>query len=180
MSDPSPASAQVGSGRRKTAILEPPEGRSPPALLEVLLDPVENPLDPVEATLDASPAGGDQIDEEREILDTGLSLGLQLSLKSLEATDRLRRESSHLGEVASHRQDLGAERVVERLGHPLGERRLELRGALGERLEPNAGTVERRLQGRLVRPLARERLEAHPRALDRVGVHGRDCTVAGG
>ena len=88
---------------------------------------------------------------EREVLDAGPALGLELALKALEAADRLRGEPAHLGEVAGDGQHLGAQGVVQRLRDALGQRRLELRRGLGEGLELLAGPLERRLQGRLVR-----------------------------
>lgn len=121
------------------------------SLLERALEPVDAPLDAVEAPLDAAPARGDQVDEERKVLDTGPPLGPDVSLQPLETADRLPRKTSYLGQVSRDREHFGAERLLERSRDAVGKGRLELGGGLGQHLELLPRPLERRVAGRPVR-----------------------------
>jgi len=95
-------------------------------------------------------------------------LGEQVSFESLEASNGVCGQSAHLREMLRDRQNLLAEAGLHRLADAVRERRLELRGGLGEGLDLVAGPLERGLDDRrlgsplgglpqpLVRPLDRE------------------------
>ena len=83
-------------------------------------------FEPTEARVDPAPARGDELDEEREIVDASLALGEKLALDSLEASDRLVEEASDLGDVPRDRKDL--------LSKSSAERELDLSGNRGAEL----------------------------------------------
>lgn len=60
-------------------------------------------LEPLETSIDASPAGADQVDEKRKIVDAGVAFGEQFALDSLEPPDRLVEQPSDLGDVSPDR-----------------------------------------------------------------------------
>jgi hypothetical protein len=102
-----------------------------------------------------------------------VSLGELVALDPLEPPDRLVHQAAHLGEVAGDGQDLLAEAVLDGVPDLRGERRLELRRHLGERLDLQARPFERgldvaRLDASFGRP--RDPLQC---ALDGVFVHAR-------
>ena len=161
------------------AVLEPVEGGHR-TLLERALEPVEDALQAVEPPLDPAPARGDEVDEKRQVLDAGAPFGVEVVLEALEAPDRLRRESANLGDVAADGENLGAQPVLHSGRQALGHARLELRGALRERLEALPGALERGLEGGPVGlPLARA-CEAPPGPLEGVVAHRADCSVGVG
>ena len=84
-----------------------------------------------EALLDAPPAGGDEVDEEREVVDARVPLGEEVALDPLEPADDLVHQAAHLGEVPGARAEVLAEPVLDRLG----QAGLELGGRRGERLD---------------------------------------------
>jgi len=110
------------------------------ALLEALLDARE-PL------VDTAPAGGDEVDEEREVVDAGMALGEHVAFQPLEPPDELVHQPPHLGEVAGDREHLLAQAVLHRIADAGGEARFELCGGCGERLDLLAGALERRVHG---------------------------------
>ena len=121
------------------------DGRGRP-VLEGALDTVEHALEPVEAPLDPAPARRDEVDDEREVLDARPALGGDVALEALEPPDDLRREPSHLGDVARDGQDLGPHAVLDRAAELLGDAGLELGSGLREGLEPFGRAVERDLE----------------------------------
>ena len=138
------------------------------AVLERALQAVERPFEPVEAPVDALPARGDEIDEEREILDAGAPLGLDVGLDVLQAADRLVREAANLGEAPRDRRGLGAHPVADRGVQPVRDGRLEPGGLLRERLERLACALERRVERRRVGAAA-GLVEAAAGACERLG-----------
>src|SRR5262245_66101199 len=70
---------------------------------------VELALHAREADVDAAPAGGDEVDEEREVVDACVPLGHEVVLEALEAADRLSGQPAHFGELPAHRGGLGAD-----------------------------------------------------------------------
>jgi len=71
-------------------------------------------FEPTEAHIDPAPARGDELDEEREIVDASLALCEELALDPLEASDRLVEEASDLGNVPRDRKHFLAKSAAER------------------------------------------------------------------
>ena len=65
-------------------------------------------LEAREPGIDAAPAGADEVDEQREIVDASMTLGEEVALESLEPADRLVQQAANLGDVAGHGEHLGA------------------------------------------------------------------------
>ena len=107
--------------------------------------------------LDASPPGGDEVDEEGEVVDAGMPLGEDVAFDSLEPADDLVGQAAHLGEMARHGQHLLAEPVLDRVADPRGQARLELGRGRRECLDLKPGPLERRVDARLAGSLARLR-----------------------
>jgi len=128
-------------------------------------------LEPGEAVVDALPAGADQIDEKRQIVDAPMAFGEQVALEPLQATDCLSHEPAHLGEVASDRQDLYPQALLHRLAYLRRERALELGSRLRERFDLRASPFERRLDRRRIRTALGRLRQSGLRALDRALVH---------
>src|SRR5439155_4344934 len=95
-------------------------------------------LDAAESLVDPAPAGADQVDEEREVVDPAVPLGEQVALEPLEPPNRLRHQAANLGEVPADREDLLAEALLDGVFDPVRERGLDPRRRLGERLDPRA------------------------------------------
>jgi S-adenosylmethionine:tRNA ribosyltransferase-isomerase len=98
-----------------------------------------------EPGVDAAPARAHEVDEQREIVDARVALGEEVALEPLEAADRLIQQTAHLGDVACHREDLGAQAVADRRTDVGGNGRFELCGGRGERLDLIARALERGL-----------------------------------
>jgi hypothetical protein len=79
-------------------ILDPVDLGNRP-IFEGAFKPIDNAIDPVETSLDAAPAGFDEIDDQRKVLHTRACLGIQVALEALEPADRLSREPAQLGDV---------------------------------------------------------------------------------
>ena len=71
--------------------------------MRLLLEPVDNRLDPAEPGVDALPAGRDEVDEQRQIVDPRVPVGERIVLEPFQAADDLVRQPAKLGEVATHR-----------------------------------------------------------------------------
>jgi hypothetical protein len=141
---------------------------------------VELRLEAAEALVDAAPTGGDEVDEQREVVDPRVPLGEQVALDALEPPDELVREAAELCEVARHRLDLVAEPVLERLLNARRQAGLKLRSSFRKRGKLVARPLERRADGVAVGVTGGRTLDPPLRALDRPDVHGRDVTVAVG
>lgn len=142
-------------------------------VLERALEPVHDPLQPVEPSLHAPPAGGDELDEEGEILDPGSALGVEVGLEALEPADGLAGEPSDFGDVPSDREDFRPERLVQGGADPVRHRRLELGRGLDERLELLAGPLQRRLDGSRLDAALSDRGESPAGPVQRVLIHAR-------
>ena len=70
-------------------------------------------LDPVEPRVHRAPALGEQVEQEREIVEAGVPLGLERRLDAGEPADRVVREALHLGDAADERRRLLAQPVAE-------------------------------------------------------------------
>ena len=103
-------------------------------------------LESREPRVDAAPAGADEVDEEREVVDARMPLGEQIALEPLEPPDRLVQEAADLCDVARDGQDLGAEAVANGDADMRRDRGLELGRGGGERLDLLPRSLERRLE----------------------------------
>ena len=120
-------------------------------------------LESREPRVDSAPAGADEVDEKREVVDASMPLGEQVALESLEASDRLVEQPSDLGDVARDGKDFGAQPVPNRDADMRGDRCLELCRCRGESLDLVARAVEgscdvrrrRASRGRVRDPLLR-------------------------
>ena len=93
-----------------------------------MLEPAQDRFHASEARIDALPSGRDEIDEQSEIVDARVALGEQVSLQTLEAPDDLVHQPTDLGEVATDRPRL----VADRLPDAGGQRVLQSGGRGGE------------------------------------------------
>jgi len=99
-----------------------------------------------EPRVDASPPGAHQLDQEREVIHTRMTLGEQLTFESLQATDRLVEQATDLGDVERDREDLRSQSVSD-CGVDLRRNRgLEAGGDDRERLDLVAGALESSLE----------------------------------
>jgi hypothetical protein len=57
-------------------------------------------LEPLEPCVDTPPTGADEVDEKREVVDTGVPLGEEVALEALEPPDGLVQQPADLGDVA--------------------------------------------------------------------------------
>jgi S-adenosylmethionine:tRNA ribosyltransferase-isomerase len=130
-------------------------------------------FDPREALLDAAPAGADEVDEQCKVVDAGVPLGEQVTFDPFEPADQLVHEAADLGEVAADGAHLLAQPVLERVADAARQRRLELGGGGGERLDLLACPLERRVELRRLDPAGCGLVDARLCALDRLGVHLR-------
>ncbi len=130
-------------------------------------------LEPSEARVDATPPGTHQVDEESEVVHTGMALREKVSLDALESPDGLVEEATYLGDVSRDGEHLGAEAVPNGGAHVSRNRRFQLRGCRGERLDLVSRAFERRLDRRGRRPTRCRIGNPLLRPLERVQVHGR-------
>ena len=65
-------------------------------------------LEPREPLVDALPAGGEEVDEQPEVVDARMSLGEHVAFEPLEPAERLVQQPAHLGELPADRAGLGA------------------------------------------------------------------------
>ena len=138
---------------------------------------VELALHAREADVDAAPAGRDQVDEQREVVDPRVPLRKEIGFEPLEAANRLPGEPAHLGELLGDRSGLGADALTNRFLDPPGKRRLELGGDLRQLLDLPSRTLEGRFdvaEGRTASGCAFQPLS---RPCDRRFFHGRDASV---
>ena len=130
-------------------------------------------FEPLEPRVDTPPTGADEVDEKREVVDTGVALGEEVALEALEAPDRLVQQPADLGDVARDGQHLGAQPIAHGAPDMGRNRRLELGSRRGERLDLLARALERGFdvggrgsaRGRVCDPLLR--------SLECQGVHAR-------
>jgi S-adenosylmethionine:tRNA ribosyltransferase-isomerase len=125
-----------------------------------------------EPRIDAVPPGRHEVDEQSEIVDTGVALGEHLLLESLEPMDRVVEQPTDLGEALPHDRDLAPQTLLDRLGDPVGKPGLELHGGRGERLDLETGTLERRVDPARAATFTCF-FDMPFRAFQRVFIHGR-------
>src|SRR5262249_36231737 len=129
-----------------------------------------------QALLDATPARGDEVDEECEIVDARMALGQDVALDPFEPADDLIREPPYFCEGAGPRPEMLAQPVLDSPGQP----RLEPCGRRGERLDGFPRPLQRRVEGGGVGTAGGGVLDALLRPGDRVHVHEADGTTAVG
>jgi hypothetical protein len=132
----------------------------------------ERRLDPLQAVVDSAPARGDQIDQQREVIEASMPIGQQLSLDTLEPLDRLRAQAARLGELPRDRDRLGPDSLADGGADPLWQVRFELGRGERERLDLGTRPFEGDLRGSGIEPLVvglRESAHCPP---DRRFVHG--------
>ena len=134
-------------------------------------------LEALEPAVYTSPARRHEIDEERQIVDAGVSLGEQVSLEPLEPAYRLIQETADLGNVPRDREHLDAEAISDGRADLFRQRALEFRGCLRERLDLNARARERRLELYRRHPSGRRVRDPRFRSLENLFVHGREATL---
>ena len=91
-------------------------------------------LESFEPAIDAFPARAHEVYKQREIVDTGVPFGEQVTFESLESADRLVEEPTDLRDMSSHWQNFRAEAVPNGTTDLSGDRRLELGRRDRERL----------------------------------------------
>src|SRR5207247_6604991 len=121
---------------------------------------VELALHAREADVDAAPARRDQVDEQRQVVDSRVPLSQEVDLEPFQAPDRLTREPAHLGELLRNRSRFGANAVPYRLPDLPRERGLERSGALGELLDLRPRPLGGRFDAALRRPAPSRVLES--------------------
>ena len=130
-------------------------------------------LESCEPFVDAPPTGGEEVDEEAEIVYARVSLREDVALQALEPAEQLVHQPAHLGELTADRTRLARDAFLDGLADLRRQRRLELSRGRGEILEP----LPRALQGGLdvggVGASLGSLCETLPRALDRVLIHRR-------
>ena len=138
-------------------------------LLDARPEPSDEGFEPLEPRVDALPAGGDQVDEQREVVETRVAVGECSSLERVEAAEHLVHQTADLREVSPDRENLLAQPVLNGVLHALGKVRRGRLGSFGERFELRACAVEDGVQ----RGSVGASLDALLRALDRGVVYAR-------
>ena len=136
------------------------------ALLEAVLETGE-------ALVDALPAGRDQIDQQGEVVEAGVAFREQVALHALQTADRLPGQPAHLGDVAADGDGLLGQPLADGLADLARQRRLDLRGEVGECLDLLPRAPERRLDVARVDATLGGRRQTLLRTLDRGFVHRR-------
>jgi S-adenosylmethionine:tRNA ribosyltransferase-isomerase len=142
----------LGGGRVGAAIFHAIDDRTA-VVLQPVLEPSDHGLDAAEPGVDAFPARGDQVDEQRQVVHACIPLGEQIAFERREPPEQLVHQAADLREVAADRLRLAADDLFDALRKGFFEGRR--RG--GERLDllagPNEERVQRRPVGTLLDPL---------------------------
>jgi hypothetical protein len=128
----------------------------------------ERRLDSGEPIVHRLPAGCDQVDEQREVVDACVALGLDVAFDPLQSPDHLVHQAAHLGEMPRARAELVAQADSDGLLDLDRQRRLERVGGRGEPFQRLACPPERRIHRRLIRATGRRIGYPDPRALDSI------------
>lgn len=132
-------------------------------------------LESREPFVDAPPTGGEEVDEEPEVVDARVSLRKHVALQALEPAEDLVHQATHLGELAADRTGLGRDTFLDRLADLRRQRRLELSRSRGKVFETLPGALQGGLDVGSVGASLGSLCETLPRALDRVLIHrGQD------
>ena len=128
-------------------------------------------LEPCQPVIDALPTGGDEIDEEREVVDACVALRERIALDPLEPAEYLIHQPADFGEMPGDGTSLCRDAVANRVADLARKRRLELGRGGSELLQPGPRALEHRLEvGGMRSPFGRAREPLH-RPLDRVVIH---------
>ena len=111
--------AVVATGAARQVLDDRDDGRLP--LLEAF-----------EPSVDAAPARADEVDEEGEVVHSGMAFGEQVPLEPLEPSDRMIQQPADLRDVARNREDLVAKPVTHSRSHLGGDGGFEPGGGRGE------------------------------------------------
>src|SRR6266498_3065470 len=79
---------------------------------------VERLFDLREAVVHRLPTGGDEVDEQRQVVDARMPLGEQIAFEPFEAPQHLVHETARLGEVAGTRTEMLLQPLLDRAGQP--------------------------------------------------------------
>lgn len=101
----------LGAGRVGTAVFHAVDDGA--VVLLRLLEPPDDRFDAAEARIDAFPAGGDEVDEEGEVVHTSVALGEEVVLERREPAKELVHQAADLGEVAADGMRLCANGIAD-------------------------------------------------------------------
>jgi hypothetical protein len=125
-----------------------------------------------QALVDAVPAGGDEVDEQRQVVHAGMALGQEVVLEAFQPADRLPGQAAHLCELPADRSRFGPHALAHCILDSARKRRLELRRELCERLDLRAGPLERSVDVALGGAPACRVVQSFSCACHRSFVHG--------
>lgn len=128
-------------------------------------------LESCEPFVDAPPTGGEEIDEQPEVVDARMPLREHVALETLEPPEQLVHQPTHLGELPADRASLGCDTFLDGLADLRRQRRLELSRSRGEVFEPLPCALQGGLDVGSVAASFCSLCETLPRALDRVLIH---------
>ena len=137
-------------------------------------------LEALESRIDTAPTRAHEIDEQREVVDAGVSLGEEIALEPLEAANGLVEEAANLGDVPGDRKNLGSHAVANGRADVLRYRDLELGSGDCERLDLAPRALERGLDRRRLGSPGGGIRDSLLRTLEREGIHGREATLTAG
>ncbi len=129
-------------------------------------------LETLEPGIDATPAGADEVDEEREVVDPRVALREEVALEPLEPPDRLVQQAADLRDVARDRQHLDSQAVAHGVADLCGDRGFELCRGRRECLDLVPGALERGLDRSGRGPSGGRIRDALLRAFQGESVHG--------
>ena len=128
-------------------------------------------LESCEPFVDAPPTGGEEVDEEAEIVDARVSLREDVALETLEPAEQLVHQPAHLGELAADWTGLGGDTFLDGLADLRRQSRLELSRSRREVFETLPCALQCGLDVGGVGASLGSLCETLPRALDRVLIH---------
>jgi len=132
-----------------------------------------NALEASEPGVDTAPARAHEVDEECEVIDARVAFREEVALDSLEASDRLIQQTADLGDVACHRENLGAKAVSHCHADLRRNGRFELRCGGRECLDLVTRALERGLDRAGRGTTCRRVRDPLLRTFEREGVHRR-------
>lgn len=130
-------------------------------------------LEAREPCVDSAPPGGDELDEEREVVDARMALGEEIAFEALEAPDGSVEQAADLGDVTGDGQHLDPEPVADGTRDVLGNRGFELRGGRSQRLDLAPRALESRFDRSRLRAAGGRVGDALLRSLECLGIHRR-------
>jgi S-adenosylmethionine:tRNA ribosyltransferase-isomerase len=152
----------------RPAVFDAVDDRSA-TFLQSLLEPVDERLDASEPRVHRLPAGGDQLDEQREVVDARVSLAERVRFERPQPPDHLVHHAPNFGEVPPDGQNLFAQPLLDGFLDAVRKRAGRLLGRRDELLQLFPRPLQHRVDRCRVGPL----LDALLGALDRAVVHLR-------